>query len=133
MNPKCIVFDIDENKYVEVELKDKNMLVHWMNYPVEIIYTYKINSAKYFDDYVWCFQKMLSNCKDMGEVRTVLTESSLYDSKIHRTSEEIVDLQDRAFELSEGHTDEYFAGVFDALGWVLGDELDEEIWGENNG
>jgi len=127
MNPKCIVFDIDENKYVEVELKDRNMLIHWMNYPVEIIYTCKCNSV-FFNEYVSLLRQMLSGCKDMGDVQAILT-TTLYGPEIYRTPEEIGELQNRAFELSEGHTDEYFSGVFDALDWVLGGELDEEIWG----
>ena len=131
MNNKCTVFYVDDNRYINVELvKNKNIVIRWMNYPVEIIYTCSINSAKYFDGVVSLVRSELNRCKDMGEARSVIEE--MYGPNVCRTSEEICDLQDRAFKLSEGRTDEYFSGVFDALDWVLGDDLDKEIWGENN-
>ena len=129
MSKKNLVFENSSTQYVELEFTDdEKLLVHWMNYPTEIVYHCETSQEAY-DKYITkFFSRMLKNCNDIKEARTVL-ENYLAENPM-RTMYEIRELQNKAFDLAGGY-DEYFTGFFDALGWVLGDELDEEIWGEN--
>ena len=123
--------DKNTGQYVEITQNEFHMaIIHWVNYPYEIIYHNDSRDETVYNHVVEEFVRVFNGCNDLTHARKILDNMSSKE-KIVRTVEEVRGMQNKAFDMQDGY-DEYLAGFFDALGWVLGDELDEEIWGENN-
>ena len=120
-----VVFgDKSTGKYVEVKSFKTDLLVHWVNYPSEIIY----RKAMCSDQQSW-LEDVLCNyifvkCTDIFDARDALDEIFNMGVNVSRSIDEIQNLQNYAFDFSEGLSDNYWGGVFDALGWVLGDKME---------
>ena len=117
-----IIFgDKNSGQYVEIE-HDENYraIAHWVKYPQEIIY-YNDSRDKYvYNHVVNCYRRVFKECRDIMHARRIL-DNMADQEKINRTAEQVRRLKNKAFD--EGWN-AYWLGVFDALRWILGDEVE---------
>lgn len=119
----------DTKQYVEINKCGWCCIaINWVNYPISTCYYREVFNTESERDIINKIRDGLKDCNDIMQARNIL-DKILVEPSIRRNAEEINNLQNIAFDKSRGTTDDYFTGMFDALSWVLGDELDKEIWG----
>ena len=120
-----VVFgDKNTGQYVEVKPFKEDLLIYWVNYPSEIIYRKALYGDKLSLLANTLHDHIFAKCTDIINARDILDELFNMGVNISRSIDEIQDLQNYAFDVSEGLSDDYWQGVFDALSWVLGDEVE---------
>lgn len=120
-----VVFgDKNTGQYVEVKPFKEDLLIYWVNYPSEIIYRKALYGDKHSLLASTLHDHIFAKCTDIINARNILDELFNMGVNISRSIDEIQDLQNYAFDFSEGLSDDYWQGVFDALSWVLGDEVE---------
>jgi len=114
--------DHHTNQYVEI-FQDENYraIIRWVNYPQEIIYYNDSHDKDVYWHVVHCYQKVFKGCRDITHARRIL-DNMADQEEIARTVEQVRELKNKSFD--EGWN-AYWIGVFDALRWVLGDEVEE--------
>lgn len=123
-----IVFgDKSTGKYVETEYIDDNKraVITWHNDPAVIVYYHNVrNESHYVNLSSWLYNILPLNdkCKDIFQARDVL-DLSFNKEEIAKSLSEIWELKNKAFDNLRDA--DYWFGVFDALRWVLGDEVEE--------
>lgn len=120
-----VVFgDKNTGQYVEVKPFKEDLLIYWVNYPSEIIYRKALYGDKLSLLVNTLHDHIFAKCTDIINARDILDELFNMGVNVSRSIDEIQDLQNYAFDVSEGLSDDYWQGVFDALSWVLGDEVE---------
>lgn len=120
-----VVFgDKNTGQYVEVKPFKEDLLIYWVNYPSEIIYRKALYGDKLSLLANTLHDHIFAKCTDIINARDILDELFNMGVNVSRSIDEMQDLQNYAFDVSEGLSDDYWQGVFDALSWVLGDEVE---------
>lgn len=122
--------DKNSGKYVETEYSevDRRMIIKWYNWPTAIVYYHHVhNEDQYVNLANWLSNILLMNNRDGTDIfqaRQVL-EDSFYKESVERSVDEIRALKNDAFDnINTSYMKDYWFGIFDALRWVLGDELE---------
>ena len=115
--------DKNTKQYVEIT-HDENYraITHWVNYPHEIIYYNDSRDELVYDHVVKVYLHFFKNCNDINHARRILDNMACKE-KIVRTVEQVRELKNVAFDNMNSNIESYWFGVFDALRWVLGDEV----------
>lgn len=114
------------NQYVEI-FHDENYraIIRWVNYPQEIIYYNDSRDKHTYNHVVKTYKMFFKNCRDIMHARRIL-DNMADQEKITRTVEQVRELKNDAFDnMNSSYMANYWFGVFDALRWVLGDEVEE--------
>ena len=112
-----------ETKYSEV---DNRIIITWSAWPEAIVYYHYVqNEDCYVNLSNWLSNVLKMNNRDDTDIFQArqMLEDSFYKESVERSADEIREIKNKAFDHLRDA--DYWFGVFDALRWVLGDEVEE--------
>ena len=116
--------DKNTKQYVELEHGENyHVIIHWVDHPREIIYYSDPHDERMYNHVVQVYIELFKNCNDMINARKIL-DHHMFKEKIVRTVEQVRELKNHAFDSINATDESYWFGVFDALRWMLGDEVE---------